>query len=93
MLVDTNNLVTTEQFRRDLDKYVTAARQGGGPVAVMQDTKVVGVFINPDEYEAMCGEAVQRLLTARAKGPKITHEQTRERLDKVIARRRAPRGS
>jgi hypothetical protein len=34
MLVDTDNLVSTDEFRRDFEKFVKAVK-GKGPVAVM----------------------------------------------------------
>ena len=34
MLVDTENLVSAEKFRKHFDRYVAAASQGRGPVAV-----------------------------------------------------------
>lgn len=35
VLIDTDNLVSSEEFRRDLDKYMSAAQEGRGPVAVL----------------------------------------------------------
>lgn len=83
MLVETTNLVSTEEFRQDLDKYVAAAREGCGPIAITQGSEVVGFFITADEYEAMFGTAVKKLLAARAQGPTVTHEEARARLRKL----------
>ena len=59
MLVETQNMITAEDFRRDLDKYIAVARAGNGPVALMQGSEVVGFLVSPDEYEAMFGIAVK----------------------------------
>jgi len=91
MLVDTDNLVTAEVFRKDLDKYVAAARQGSGPVAVTQGSEVVGFFVSREEYEAMYGTAVRRLLASRADGPTVSQEEARKRIGEVS--RRASRKS
>ena len=88
MLVDTNNLVSAEQFCQEMDKYVAAAREGAGPVAVLQDSEIVGFFIGPDEYEAMFGVAVKDLLSSRTNGPKVTHKQAKARIKNVIDRQR-----
>ena len=86
MLVDTNNLVTAEQFRKHLEKYIAAAQEGSGPVAVTQDAEVVGFFIGKAEYEALHGAAVKDLLTARAQGPTVAHDEVRAHIQKVIKR-------
>jgi len=87
MLVETNNLVSEEDFRRELSKYVAAAQQGCGPIAVTRDTEVVGFFVSAAEYEAMFGTAVKELLTAREKGPTVSHEEVRTRAREAVRRR------
>lgn len=89
MLVDTDNLVSSEEFRRDLDKYVSAAQEGRGPVAVTKGSKVVGFFIGPDDYEAMFGAAVKELLAARMTGPTVSHGEVREQIRKRLRDRRS----
>ena len=84
MLVDTTNLVSAEEFRKEWDKYVTAAQQGRGPIAITQGSEVVGFFIAADEYEALFGAAVNKLLSSRAQGPTVTHEEARARIRKVL---------
>ena len=83
MLVETNNLVSLEKFREELDKYVAAAQQGCGPIAVTQNSAVVGFFIGAEEYEALFGAAVKKLLSARARGSTVTQEEARARIRKV----------
>jgi PHD/YefM family antitoxin component YafN of YafNO toxin-antitoxin module len=86
VLVDTDNLVTADEFRKNLAKYAEAARAGHGPVAVTQDAKVIGFWVDPGEYEALVGLAVKDLLDARAKGPTVSHEEARERIQDVLRR-------
>jgi len=90
MLVETSNLVSAEEFRKDLDKYVTAAQQGCGPIVVTRNSEVVGCFIAAEEYEAMFGAAVKELLSTRAEGPSVTHEEARARIRQVIRRGTGP---
>jgi prevent-host-death family protein len=90
MLVETDNLVSAEEFRKDLDRYVAATRQGSGPIAVTQHSQVVGFFIGVEEYEAMFGTAVKKLLAARASGPTVSHEEARKRV-REVAQRRPPK--
>lgn len=86
MLVDTNNLITTEQFRQHLDQYIAAAQAGQGPIAVTRDAEVVGFFIGREEYEALHGAAIQDLLTARAEGPTVSHDEVRAQVARVVKR-------
>ena len=43
MLVDTENHVSAETFRKEFKRYVTAANEGRGPVAITEDSRVIGV--------------------------------------------------
>jgi prevent-host-death family protein len=88
MLVDTDNLVTADAFQRDFQQFVDAAGKGNGPVAITRDSRVVGVFMSPDEYDALFGSAVRRLLKSREKGPTVSHEEVRRRSEQIIKRRR-----
>ena len=76
MLVETDNLVSADEFKKHLDKYVKAAEQGSGPIAVMRDAEVVGIFMSAAEYEAMFGTAVRKLLASRIEESEtIAHEE------------------
>lgn len=88
MLVDTDHLVTSEEFRRDLDRYVAAVQEGHGPVAVTRGSKVVGFFIGPEDYEAMFGVAVKELLDTRMTGPTVSHDKVREAIRKRLRDKR-----
>jgi hypothetical protein len=88
MLVDTDNLVSAENFRKHFDRYVAAATQGRGPVAVTQDSEVIGVFMSPAEYDALFGDEIAELLRSREKGPTVSHAEVRKRAKQVIARYR-----
>ena len=91
MLVETDNLVTAEEFRAGLEKYVAAAQQGCGPIAVTQNSEVIGFFVEASEYEAMFGVAVRDLLTSRAKGPSLTQKEAHACIRQLIEdRRRKP---
>ncbi len=87
MLVDTDNLVPAEEFRKHLERYVAAAHSGCGPVAVTQGSEVVGFFVSPEDYEAMSGAAVKKLLTARARGRTVTHEEALSRARAAASRK------
>ncbi len=88
MLVDTENLVSAEKFRKHFDRYVAAASQGRGPVAVTQDSEVIGVFMSPAEYDSLFGHEIAELLKSREKGPTVSHEDACRQLEKVVKRRR-----
>jgi PHD/YefM family antitoxin component YafN of YafNO toxin-antitoxin module len=90
MLVETDNLVSADSFRQEFDRFVDAARAGRGPVAITRDSQVVGVFMSPDEYDAMFGDAIRRLLDSREKGPTVSHEAVHQHVKQVIKRRRKP---
>jgi PHD/YefM family antitoxin component YafN of YafNO toxin-antitoxin module len=89
MLVETNNLVSADSFRSDFDRYVDAARSGSGPVAITRDSEVIGVFISPDEYEALFGSTVKKLLKSRERGPIVSHVAVRKQAEQTIRRRKA----
>lgn len=86
MLAEIDNLVSAEEFRKGLEKYIAAARDGCGPIAVTVNSEVVGFFITAADYEAMMGAAVKKLLSARSKGPTIKHSQVRSRIRKLTRR-------
>jgi prevent-host-death family protein len=87
MLVDSNNIVSVDTFRKDLSKYLAAAQGGNGPLAITKDAEIVGFLIGRDEYEAMFGAAVTELLESRSRGPTISHEDARNRV-RAVARGR-----
>jgi prevent-host-death family protein len=87
MLVETDNLVTADDFRKNLDKYFDAARHGRGPVAITQNSELVGFFIGPDEFEAMFGSAVHSLLSSRTKGRLHSQEEVRASIRKLTAKK------
>ena len=88
MLVETDNIVPVETFRKEMGKFIAAARGGRGPVAITQDSAIVGFFISPDEYNAIFGTAVKKLLESRERGPTVSHETARSRV--MAAARRKP---
>ena len=88
MLIESDNLVTAEDFRKDFERFVSSARDGGGPVAITSDSQVVGVFMSPAEYDAQFGTAVRKLLKSREKGPMVAHHSVRKHAAQVIRRRR-----
>jgi hypothetical protein len=84
--MDSDNLVNADDFRADFDRYIAAAKQGCGPVAVTRDSEILGFFVGPADYEAMFGAAVRQLLSSRADGPSVSHAQARARIDKAVRR-------
>ncbi len=89
MLVETDNLVTVAEFKKHLDKYVEAARQGSGPIAVTRGAEVVGFFVSAEEYEAMFGAAVRKLLASRMEeSDTVSHEEVGDYLREAIRRPR-----
>lgn len=84
MTVKNKNLVSAREFRRNLDKYLTAAQDGEGPVAVLNGATVMGYLIGPEEYELVRGKAIRKLLKERMKGPTISHEQVRNDIQKIV---------
>ena len=88
MLVESNNIVSADAFRRDMDRYIELARAGNGPIAVTDKAQVVGFYVSAEEYEAMFGAAVRELLEERASGPKVSHRAVKEHIAKVIERAR-----
>ena len=86
MLVDTENLVSDEEFRRDFNRFVAAAKGGNGPVAITRDCEVIGVFLSPDEYDSLFGGAVKKLLKSRE--TRADHESVRKQAEQAILRRK-----
>ncbi len=87
MLVETENLVPVEQFRKQLDRYITAARNGQGPIAVVRDNKVIGYFVSPEEYEAVHQAGLMEFLESRLKGPTVSHQAAEAHVRKFLQRR------
>lgn len=88
MLVETDNLVPAEDFHADFDRFIEAAGKGNGPVAITRGSEVVGIFMSPDEYDALFGGAVRKLLKSREKGPVVSQAAVRRQAKNVIQRRR-----
>ena len=88
MLIETDNLVSADAFRDAFDRYVDAANSGNGPVAIIRDSQVVGVFMSPDEYEALFGAKIKKLLKSRESGPVVSQASVRKQAEQVIRRRR-----
>ena len=89
MLVETNNIVSAETFRNDLDRFIAAAQGGSGPVAITHDAEIVGFFISRDEYDALFGTAVKELLQSRRRGPTVSQQEARRRIGEVIRSRKS----
>jgi hypothetical protein len=87
MNLEAHNPVSAEEFCKNFDKYAAAVQRGDGVVAVTQDSKVVGFFVSPEEYEVMYNEAIRKLLASRMKGPTISHEEARAHVLETIRRR------
>jgi PHD/YefM family antitoxin component YafN of YafNO toxin-antitoxin module len=88
MLVETDNLVTADAFQKDFLHFIDVAGKGNGPIAITRDSRVVGVFMSPDEYDAVFGTAVRKLLQSRDQGPTVSHDEVRRRSEQIIQRRR-----
>lgn len=88
MLVDTQNLVTKDQLRNELDRYIDAAANGNGPVALTENSRVIGFLVSPEEYEALHGGAVTRLLKSRMSGETVSHESIRKKTAETLRRKR-----
>jgi len=86
VLIDTENLVSSKDFGQNLKKYIAAARKGGGPVAVTEESEVVGFFVSRQEYEAMHAAAVQELLAGRMQGKTVSHDEVRQHVRDRIKR-------
>ena len=86
MLVDTQNIVTVTRFRRELDRYVLAAKKGVGPVVVTDDSEVVGYFLSPEDFESLCDNGIAELLASRENEPTISTDEVRKRVAKAIKR-------
>ena len=88
MLIDTDNLVTADAFQQNFSQFIDAAGKGKGPIAITRDSRVVGVFLSPEEYDAVFCAEVRKLLKSREKGPTVSHEEVRRRGEQIIKRRR-----
>jgi prevent-host-death family protein len=84
MLVETDNLVSAEQLRKGLNKYLKAANQGRGPIAVTHKSEVVGFLLGAREYEALFGAAVRNLLESRTDGATVSHEEVRDHVKAMV---------
>lgn len=87
MLVDTRNLVSAQKFKRDLNQFIDAAKEGNGPVAVTQDSEIVGFFVSAKQYESLYESEVSELIQSRMNEATISHEEVKQRLAKRFKRR------
>lgn len=85
MQAESDNLVAAEEFRKDFDRYLAETSQRSEPLAITRNSEVVGVFLSPAQYDALCGTAVRKLLESRAKGPTIAHADVRKQAKFALA--------
>jgi PHD/YefM family antitoxin component YafN of YafNO toxin-antitoxin module len=88
MLIESDNMVSAAEFRKDFDRYNALARGGNGPIAVTDNSKVVGFYISAEEYDAMFGTAVRELLNERERGPTISHQDVKDHVAKKLKQSR-----
>jgi len=86
MLVDTQNIVSVSRFRRELSRYVDAAKKGVGPVVVTDESEVVGYFLSPEDFESLCDQGIAELLASRENEPTISTDEVRKQVAKAIKR-------
>jgi hypothetical protein len=84
MLHATQKRVSKDKLRENIDKYLAAARNGHGPVAVLHGSEVLGYLVSPEDYEAVCGATIRRLLRVRMKGPTVSQKEARAHIEKVL---------
>lgn len=87
MLVDTDNLVSADDFQKNFEKFAKAAKKGKGPVAVMKNGEVMGFFVAPDYFE-FSGNSLRDLLTSRMEGPTVSQEEAEKYVVDRMAKRR-----
>jgi hypothetical protein len=86
MLHGTQKRVSKDKLRENIDKYIAAARNGHGPVAVFQGSEVMGYLVSPEDYGAVCGATIRKLLKERMKGPTVSQEEARAHIQRVLQR-------
>jgi hypothetical protein len=87
MLVDTDNLVSSDDFQRNFEKFAKAVKKGKGPVAVMKNGEVMGFFVAPDYFE-FSGSGIRDLLASRMDGPTVSQEEAEKYVVERMAKRR-----
>jgi prevent-host-death family protein len=87
MLVKTRKLVSAEEFRNGLEKYLEAARKGSGPIGITQDSEVIGFFITAEDYERLYGAAIKKLLSSRMKCKTVSTKEVRTRIRSLLQER------
>jgi hypothetical protein len=84
MNIETDKIVSAEEFLKHWGRYRAMARRGSGPIAVTEKDEVIGVFIGAEEYETMFGEAVKELLKRRMKGSIVTQEEVQAGVERIF---------
>lgn len=88
MLIESDNMVSAADFRKDFERYHKMARDGNGPIAVTDNARVLGFYVSAEEYDAMLGVAVRELLSEREKGPKVSHQAVKDHIAGILKRSR-----
>jgi prevent-host-death family protein len=80
--------VSVAEFREKIDHYLAAARDGGGPIVIMDGDKVVGVLVAAEDYDQMYGAAIGQLLRDRLREKEtISHEEAMAQFRAAVQRR------
>jgi hypothetical protein len=82
----TQKRVSEDKLRENIDRCFADARNGHGPVAVLQGSEVMGYLVSPEDYDAVCGATIRKLLRERIKGPTVSQERARAHIERVLHR-------
>ncbi len=90
MIQKRDGAVSKEHFRKHFDKVVKAARDGNGPIAITEDSEVLGFLVGPEMYERLYAEEIKTLLKKRLKEKKtISAQEVRRRISAIIDKHRS----
>ena len=91
MLSGTQKRVSKDKLRDNIDKCFAEARNGHGPVAVVHGSELMGYLVSPEDYDAVCGATIGKLLRQRMKGSTVSQASARAHIERVLhCRSRTP---
>ena len=52
-MIPLKNIIPLSGFKKNLPQYIIQTQTEAAPLVITRDGKAVGVFMNPDQYEAL----------------------------------------
>lgn len=86
MIAPPEKSISVEAFGKEGRRLLAGVQKKEGPIALTQDSEIIGVFLSLEEYEALQTAVLRKLLRSRLQGPTVPHEEVAARIREKVRR-------